>query len=401
MTRKHAAGRKSRGLRRYAPMWSVRLLRRLALVGLLLYLGAWGYRIYLRKYIYWLPAYLVWALTPSETARPVHLFFLYADHFEPGERFDFMQRWLDEYPALARRHRDADGRMPQHTWFYPAEQPIARNMDALRTLAAGGYGEVELHLHHGPDTFETARQKFREGIAFFQRYGFLRSVDGATHFAFVHGVWALDNSKDDPQYCGVNRELTLLRELGCFADFTFPSLMNESQPAMVNSIYMATDDDRPKSYNHGIPLAAGVKPAGDLLIFEGPLVMAGTLDPGHLFALVEDGEIHPPLTPGPDRVDAWVRSRVHVKGRPGWQFIKVHGHGAQNEYHADEALGAHFEGALSYLESHYNDGARYVLHYVTAREAYNLARAAADGKTGDPRQYYDYVIPRYEANVKR
>jgi len=38
---------------------------------------------------------------------------------------------------------------------------------------------------------------------------------------------------------------------------------------------------------------------------------------------------------------------------------------------------------------------------VTAREAYNLARAAADGKTGDPRQYYDYVIPRYEANVKR
>jgi hypothetical protein len=225
-------------------MWSVRLLRRLALVGLLLYLGAWGYRIYLRKYIYWLPAYLVWALTPSETARPVHLFFLYADHFEPGERSDFMQRWLDEYPALARRHRDADGRMPQHTWFYPAEQPIARNMDALRTLAAGGYGEVELHLHHGPDTFETARQKFREGIAFFQRYGFLRSVDGATHFAFVHGVWALDNSKDDPQYCGVNRELTLLRELGCFADFTFPSLMNESQPAMVNSIYMATDDDR-------------------------------------------------------------------------------------------------------------------------------------------------------------
>ena len=54
--------------------------------------------------------------------------------------------------------------------------------------------------------------------------------------------------------------------------------------------------------------------------------------------------------------------------------------------------------ALTYLETTYNDGSRYVLHYVTAREAFNLARAAVDGKTGDPRQYYDYLIPRYAAN---
>jgi len=41
-----------------------------------------------------------------------------------------------------------------------------------------------------------------------------------------------------------------------------------------------------------------------------------------------------------------------------------------------------------------------VLHYITAREAYNLARAAADNKSGDPRQYYDYRIPPYLANAK-
>jgi hypothetical protein len=35
---------------------------------------------------------------------------------------------------------------------------------------------------------------------------------------------------------------------------------------------------------------------------------------------------------------------------------------------------------------------------VTAREAYNLIRAAADRKTGDPRQFYNYVIPPYEAD---
>ena len=68
---------------------------------------------------------------------------------------------------------------------------------------------------------------------------------------------------------------------------------------------------------------------------------------------------------------------------------------------ADEILGPELDRALSYLERTYNDGAHYVLHYVTAREAFNVARAAADGKTGDPRQYYDYLIPPYAANAGR
>jgi hypothetical protein len=59
-------------------------------------------------------------------------------------------------------------------------------------------------------------------------------------------------------------------------------------------------------------------------------------------------------------------------------------------------LGPELDGALAYMERRYNDGARYVLHYITAREAYNLVRAAAANQSGDPRQYYDYVIPRYE-----
>jgi hypothetical protein len=33
------------------------------------------------------------------------------------------------------------------------------------------------------------------------------------------------------------------------------------------------------------------------------------------------------------------------------------------------------------------------LHYVTARELYNVAVAAMDGKAGDPSSYYDYRIP--------
>ena len=41
----------------------------------------------------------------------------------------------------------------------------------------------------------------------------------------------------------------------------------------------------------------------------------------------------------------------------------------------------------------YNDGTRWKLHYVTAREMFNVARAAMDGKPGDPSAYFDYVIP--------
>src|SRR5262249_44252805 len=114
-----------------------------------------------------------------------------------------------------------------------------------------------------------------------------------------------------------------------------------------------------------------------------------------------DGNIHPTMPVGPTRAENWIRARVHVKGRPDWQFIKIHGHGAETDDDITEWLGPHFDSALAHLERNYNDGRRYVLHYITAREAYNLARAAADGKTGDPRQYYDYLIPPYAADPRK
>jgi hypothetical protein len=44
------------------------------------------------------------------------------------------------------------------------------------------------------------------------------------------------------------------------------------------------------------------------------------------------------------------------------------------------------------LASHYNDGKRWKLHYVSAREMFNVALAAMDGKTGDPAEYRDYSL---------
>src|ERR1700730_6663573 len=121
--------------------WSaVRFLRRFVLLCLVLYLGAWAYRIVTRKYYIWLPGYVSWLLNQKllnqekSGAAPVHILFFFVDHFEPGENSAMMDRWAPDYPKIAGRHRDSAGRPWQHTWFYPGEQPIDRNMVALQKL---------------------------------------------------------------------------------------------------------------------------------------------------------------------------------------------------------------------------------------------------------------------------
>src|SRR6185503_14570059 len=69
-------------------------------------------------------------------------------------------------------------------------------------LQADGYGEVEIHLHHGveqPDTAENTRRQletFRDVLAE-EHKCLARSVsplDSQPKYGFVHGNWALANS---------------------------------------------------------------------------------------------------------------------------------------------------------------------------------------------------------------
>jgi len=369
-------------------------------LAILCYAIACAARIYVREYFIWIPGYVERALKPVSTARgPVHVLFYFTDHFEPGVHHQRMKRWEQEYPALASRHRDSTGRALQHTWFYPGEQPDDFNMAALQRLVSAGYGEVEMHYHHANDTEASARRKFRSAVDYFQRFGFLRTIRGETRFAFIHGDSGLDNSI--PGICGVNRELALLHELGCFADFTFPSLWTRAQPSHTNSIYDVVDDGLPKAYDRGTPVRVGYIPRGTLLLMQGPLSIVPTADPLHLFWVVEEPNLHTTVPLSPARVDAWVRAGVHVEGRPDWVFVKMHGHGASLPENVDRSLGSEFDRMLDYLQAHYNDGRRYVLHFVTAREAYNVVQAAAAGKDGDPTRYLDWAIGPYEADPRR
>jgi hypothetical protein len=73
--------------------------------------------------------------------------------------------------------------------------------------------------------------------------------------------------------------------------------------------------------------------------------------------------------------------------------VKVHTHGTQ-ERDTDTLLGAPMRQAFEHMQAHYNDGVKWKLHYVSAREMYNIVKAAEEGLQGDPGLYRDHMIAR-------
>lgn len=344
----------------------------------------------------WLPHYLERLLRPGDRVRQgdvTHLMFLFVDHFELAGHASRLKQWTEGYPRLAGRHRDADGSPPKHSWFYALDLIHEEELAAMRLLAEQGLGEVDLHWHHSHDTPESFRSKLRAGLEVFQRYGFMKPVrpGQAGCFGFIHGNWSLDNARGD-HFCGVNNELDLLLEAGCYADFTFPALFSTCQPSLTNCIYYAKDDPRPKSYDRGRPMTVGGLQGDDeLMIFQGPLTINWRDWHFKWHPRFESGEINGDGTQSQERrIDSWVRQRIHLPGRPDWVFVKVFCHGGQDCMHI---VGEQTDRMFSYLEERYNDGTRYQLHYVTAREAYNIAKAAEAGCEGNPNDYRDYLIP--------
>src|SRR3546814_4353710 len=83
------------------------------------------------------------------------LLFCFVDHFEPMHGKVGLERqraredrWCRDYRAMAGRHRDADGRPPQHGFFYPEEEYLEEHLAKIESLCRDGYGEIEVHLHH-------------------------------------------------------------------------------------------------------------------------------------------------------------------------------------------------------------------------------------------------------------
>jgi hypothetical protein len=331
-------------------------------------------------------------------ASPRHLLFAMCDHYEPlwngADRSRGLARvraWSDGYPAAFGEFRDADGRPPRHTFFYPGEQYDPEYLEALAGLVRGGYGEVEVHLHHDGDTPETLRRSLEQALADFGRHGHIsRDGAGRPRWAFVHGNWCLANGRRDGRWCGVDAELPVLFDAGCYADFTFPSAPDETQPNIVNQIYWPTGDLRQRrAYARGARARVGEVRRDRLLMIQGPIALARRR--GRAALRIEASAIDGGDPPTADRVDTWVAQDIHVAGRPEWVFVKVHTHGAP-EKNASPLLGAAGRDLHRHLAARYNDGRRWILHYVTAREMFNIAVAAMEGASGDPSEHRDRVV---------
>jgi hypothetical protein len=355
-------------------------------------------------------------------AAPTHVIFAFVDHFEPtGDLPDpEVTMWIDDYTAMASRHVDGDGRHPIHSYFVICEPGITKeHLDAtltrLNQVTYSGYGEIELHLHHGladesVRTEEEATTDFLDILTKakteYNAHGALLTAERSPKctFGFIHGMWALDNSRLEwwpgtftphRAYCGVDRELDLLKQNGCYADFTFPA-WGTMEPPISNSIFYAADDNDPASYQNPSNVQfvqVGWHPLDELMIIEGP---QGNANIGLLPGQYSDW-------PAFYRMQGWVAQRVHVVGKDDWIFIKVHTHGCAGDLTIpalwDCFFGYSIDAFYSSIEQSYNDGQMWKLHYVSAREMYNIIKAAEAGMTGDPGMYRDFAIPPY-ANMK-
>ena len=319
----------------------------------------------------WLPGYCRSRLAAIGQARPRRLWLMIADHFEPywknrdhGLAWERVRQWRERWPEIAARHRDSAGNPPRWTFFYPEEEYRPDLIELLAELARAGIADVEVHIHHdgeGERDFLDRMKRYLDALE--SRHSLLRRRAGGIAFGFIHGNWALDNSLPGGRYCGLNNEISLLRDLGCYADFTMPSAPSPSQARTVNRIYWAVDDpSRPKSYDRGVAAEVGGGRRGDLLMIPGPL---GLRWEGRIRPRMEKGELgaHQPVTAG--RVRAWLALAPRLGDEA---FLKLFAHGAQEKHRA-----AFFGGELDRLfelvrEETHRCGCE--LRYATAWELY-------------------------------
>jgi hypothetical protein len=353
-----------------------------------------------RRFDLWMPSFAAgaWQRTQARRARRgrlTHILFLVCDHYEPRhgirkpeQAFERVRAWHTGYAALQARCREAFGHAPLHSFFYPPHHGY-EHLPSLAAMAYDGLGEVELHYHHQGDTEESLRRNLSEALAEYARCGLLleSGEHPRTRFGFVHGDWALNNSCGG-RYCGVNDETRLLAELGCWGDFTMPS-GNQCQTRKINSIYYGlSNPDEPKAHDTGIDARVGQPSPPGLFMMQGPLGI-NWVSPGR--PRLENASLTTPNWGRPDRIRTWLNSNIHVQGRPEWLFVKLHTHGAI-ERDFDALFGEKAYELHRVLNEQYNDGRRYKLHYVTARQAYNVAKAAEAGEGGDPSQWVDFAV---------
>jgi hypothetical protein len=333
----------------------------------------------------WLMPYLKDRLRKAtRTSKPKRAWVAITDHYEPmgqGASLETALRrvaqWRDKWPRIADdAPRDASGQRPQYSFFYPQEEYRREILDGITEMVHLGVGDVEVHIHHHDETREGFIQKITEFCRCLTNdHGLLRQQNGRTVFGFIHGNWALDNSRPDGELCGLPGEIALLRDLGCYADFTMPSVPSATQGRIVNQIYWCTNnpDNSPRSFDRGIEASVGGGRQGDLLMITGPL---GIRLGSRLKPRVESGEVAGYDLPTASRVRHWFDIAPTLGDDI---FIKVYTHGGPKRN-----LEPLLNGGLANMYRYLTEEAtrrNIEIHWSTAWQMYQAANALIQGRS--------------------
>ncbi len=361
---------------------------------------------WLSRYPFWRAGAILRSLAENGATR--HLIVVVANHYEPSWKADLsfcdletqkrrVESWVNQARVAARALQDHDGTPYRHTYFYPAEQYHRPLLEMLAEMEAEGLGEVEIHLHHGvdkPDTSDRTRRalvEFRDLLA--EEHKCLSREDGDSRprYAFIHGNLALANSMGG-RCCGVDDEMEILAETGCYVDMTLPSAPLESQVPMINAIYQCgrpLNERAPHRAGQRLRVGDEVRPP---VILTGPLIFDWSRRSGRLYKpRLDDGALTSAYPPSASRLEQWRNARISVSGRPDWIFIKLYCHG----FFTGDQEATLGRPAIKFwadaIESA-GRGGRFKIHFATAREAFNIAMAAVEGRDGDPGLYRDYRL---------
>ena len=308
-----------------------------------------------------------------------------------------VERWCKQAVSIGTSVRDHDGTPFRHTYFFPAEQYDCASIELLTELQSEGFGEVEVHLHHGvdrPDNAENTRhilETFRDTLVYKHRCLSRENPGSSPRYAFVHGNVALANSAGG-RYCGVDSEMQVLAETGCYADFTLPSAPDQSQVPKINAIYQCGNPlDEARPHRSGPDLKVGDKPNLPIIV-NGPLVFDWTRRVHGLpIPRLDDGALAGNYPLEMARFRRWQSAQIGVEGRPEWIFIKLYCHGffPQDE---EAMIGDEVRRFMTEVVELGSTTGQFKVHFATAREVFNMIMAALTGKQGDPALYRDYQL---------
>jgi len=362
-----------------------------------------------------LPPYLWQRITRRLPDGKQHLIITIADHFELASTTDGrgyapravqlerLENWCTEYPKNFDQFRDSEGHAFKHTYFFPAEQYDEALLAQLSHFCHAGWGEVEIHLHHGmhePATSESTRQQivcFRDILA--QKHGCLsyEKGDSAPKYAFVHGNFALANCAQG-YGCGVDSEMQILADTGCYVDMSFPtSAFHPGQVGILNSLYeCALPLGTRAPHRRGNRLRVGQPISIFPFLVQGPWMLDFDRSSRTGLGRIENGAISHANSPSLRRLSLWKKAAISVLGRPDWIFVKIHTH-AMAPSDTDVVLRGPMQRFLSQLM----EGAQArgeILHFASAREMANIVIAACEGREGNPGDYRDHryrLVPEF------